>query len=84
MIATEKYGAYHAADEGACSWSEFARNIFSKMGKRTKLELVPADKYPVWTTRSLNLRLSKDKLEKMGYSRLPAWQNALERYLKSL
>lgn len=84
MIVTEQYGVYHATNEGYCSWAEFAREIFRLGGRRVEVEPIPAEQYPAQAVRPKNSRLSKDKLTKMGFSRLPAWQDALRRYLKEL
>lgn len=84
MIVTEKYGVYHATNEGVCSWAEFAQEIFRLAGKRTKVNAIPTSEYPTRAVRPLNSRMSKDKLEKMGFSRLPTWQDALNRYLREI
>ena len=84
MIATEKYGVYHATNEGICSWAEFAREIFRLAGKDVKVHPILTSDYPTRAVRPLNSRMSKDKLEQMGFSRLPSWQDALGRYLKEL
>ena len=84
MIETDKYGCYHATNEGACSWAEFAREIFRLAGKDVTVQPVPTSAYPTRAVRPLNSRMSKDKLEKMGFSRLPDWQDALRRYLQEL
>lgn len=84
MVVTEKYGIYHATNEGICSWVEFAQEIFRLAGKDVRVNAVPASEYPARAVRPLNSRMSKDKLERMGFSRLPSWQDALARYLKEL
>lgn len=84
MVQTDKYGVYHATNEGVCSWAEFAREIFRLTGKDIKVNPVPTSEYPTRALRPLNSRMSKDKLEKMGFSRLPPWQDALKRYIKEL
>ncbi len=84
MIQTEKYGVYHATNEGVCSWAEFAQEIFRLVGKRTKVVGIRTSEYPTKAVRPLNSRMSKDKLEKMGFYRLSTWQNALRRYLEEL
>ena len=84
MIVTEKYGIYHATNEGVCSWAEFAREIFRLAGKDVRVNAVPTSEYPTRAVRPLNSRMSKDKLEQAGFCRLPDWQNALGRYLKEL
>lgn len=82
MIVTEKYGVYHATNEGVCSWAEFAQEIFRLAGKDIRVNAIPTSAYPTKAVRPLNSRMSKDKLERMGFSRLPAWQDALSRYLE--
>ena len=84
MVTTEKYGIYHATNEGVCSWAEFAREIFRLAGKTVKVNPVSTSEYPTRAARPLNSRMSKDKLEKMGFARLPTWQDALDRYIKEL
>lgn len=84
MVQTEKYGVYHATNEGVCSWAEFAREIFRLAGKRTKVVDISTSEYPTKALRPLNSRMSKDKLEKAGFYRLPTWQDALGRYLEEL
>lgn len=80
MIMTEKYGVYHATNEGTCSWAEFAREIFRLAGKSVQVNAIPTSEYPTRAVRPLNSRMSKDKLEEMGFCRLPTWQDALNRF----
>lgn len=84
MIATERYGTYHATNEGVCSWAEFAEEIMKQGGKTTVIHPIPSSEYPTRATRPLNSRMSKDRLEENGFSRLPHWKDALTRYLKEL
>ncbi len=84
MIVTENYGVYHATNEGVCSWAEFAREVFRMAGQVVRVHAIPTSEYPTRATRPLNSRMSKDKLAKAGFSRLPNWQDALERYLSDL
>lgn len=84
MIMTEKYGTYHATNEGVCSWAEFAEEIFRLAGKDITIHPIPTSEYPTRAVRPLNSRMSKDKLTAMGFSRLPDWHYALERYIGSL
>ena len=85
MIQTEKYGFYHATNEGLCSWYEFACEIFKQAGMN-EVSVTPVDstKFPAKAKRPKNSRMSKDKLEEMGFNRLPAWQDALGRFLKEI
>lgn len=84
MIVTEKYGTYHATNEGICSWAEFAEEIFRLAGKSVKVNHILTKDYPVKAIRPLNSRMSKQKLEDMGFHRLPTWQDALARYIAEL
>lgn len=84
MIQTERYGIYHATNEGICSWAEFAEEIFRQAGKEVKVNHISTEEYPTRAVRPKNSRLSKDKLEICGFARLPHWQNALKRYLEEL
>ena len=84
MIVTEQYGTYHATNEGVCSWAEFAAEIMKTAGKSTVIHPIPTSEYPTRASRPLNSRMSKDKLEENGFSRLPHWKDALKRYLKEL
>lgn len=84
MVQTDKYGIYHATNEGICSWYEFACAIFQKAGKETEVLPVSSEAYAAKAKRPKNSRMSKDKLEKMGFERLPSWEDALDRYLQAL
>lgn len=82
MIETEKYGRYHATNEGECTWYEFASEIFRQAGMDVKVEPVGSDQYPAKAKRPANSRMNKEKLEENGFLPLPSWQDALERYLE--
>ncbi|WP_394524787.1 dTDP-4-dehydrorhamnose reductase [Lacrimispora sp. JR3] len=84
MIETEKYGRYHATNEGLCSWYEFACEIFKQAGMNVTVEPVSSDQFPVKAKRPMNSRMSKDKLDENGFLRLPSWQDALARYLTKI
>ncbi|MEG0813924.1 MAG: dTDP-4-dehydrorhamnose reductase [Clostridium sp.] len=85
MIQSEQYGRYHATNEGLCSWYEFAVEIFKQAGmSEVKVTPVDSSKFPSKAKRPSNSRISKDKLEENGFERLPAWQDALSRYLKEI
>lgn len=84
MIMTDKYGTYHATNEGICSWAEFAEEIFRLAGKQVKVNYIPTSEYPTRAVRPLNSRMSKDKLEQAGFMRLPHWKDALQRYLEEI
>lgn len=84
MAVSDKYGVYHATNEGVCSWAKFAEEIFKVAGKKMNVRPILTSEYPTRAVRPLNSRMSKDKLEKMGFERLPSWQDALSRYWKEL
>ncbi len=85
MVQTEKYGRYHATNEGLCSWYEFACEIFRQAGMdQVKVTPVDSTAFPAKAKRPHNSRMSKDKLEENGFHRLPTWQDALGRYLKEI
>ena len=86
MIVTEKYGYYHATNEGGyISWYDFAREIFRQAGMDTKVNPVTTAEYGLSkAARPFNSRLDKSKLVAAGFTPLPTWQDALGRYLKEL
>lgn len=84
MVETEKYGVYHASNEGFTTWADFAKGIFEVAGKKVKVNSITTEEYPTKAIRPKNSRMSKDKLEKNGFTRLPAWQDALTRYIAEL
>ena len=85
MIQTEKYGRYHATNEGICSWYEFACEIFRQAGMtEVKVTPVSSGQFQAKAKRPMNSRMSKEKLTEEGFERLPSWQDALGRYLKTL
>lgn len=86
MIETEKYGYYHATNEGGyISWADFANEIFRQANKKTKVFPVSTEEYGLSKAiRPFNSRLDKSKLVEAGFIPLPTWQDALARYLKEL
>ena len=88
MIETEKYGIYHATNEGFISWADFAKEIFKLTNKNVKVNYVTTEEYlkmvPQQAKRPLNSRMSKSSLDKAGFKRLPDWKNALSRYIEEL
>lgn len=81
MIETEKYGFYHATNEGYCSWAEFASKIMELSGAETKIKPIQSSEYKAAAVRPANSRLSKESLDRNGFERLPHWEDALKRYL---
>lgn len=88
MIETNKYGIYHATNEGYISWAEFAEEIFKLSNKNVKINYVTTLEYkklvPSQADRPLNSRMSKKTLDEAGFNRLPDWKDALKRYLKEI
>lgn len=86
MIATEKYGYYHATNEGGyISWYDFACEIYRQAGMDIKVIPVSTEEYGLSkAARPFNSRLDKSKLKEAGFTPLPTWQNAVERYIKYL
>lgn len=84
MVETDRYGIYHATNEGICTWYEFACEIFKQAGMNVKVSPVSSAEYPAKAKRPSNSRMSKEKLAENGFEKLPTWQDALSRYLKEI
>lgn len=84
MAETEKYGCYHAANEGGyISRYDFCREIFRQYGLKTKVIPVTTEEYGVAkAARPKNCRLDKSKLAEAGFALLPDWKDAVSRYIK--
>jgi dTDP-4-dehydrorhamnose reductase len=88
MIETDKYGIYHATNEGICSWYEFAKYIFEVAKIPMIIHPVSTEEYmklvPSQAKRPLNSRMSKKSLALNGFAKLPSWQDATKRYVTIL
>lgn len=86
MAETEKYGYYHATNEGGyISWYDFTVEIYKQARMSTKVTPVTTAEYGLSkAARPFNSRLEKSKLVKNGFAPLPTWQDALSRYLKEI
>ena len=86
MNETEKYGYYHATNEGGyISWYDFTVEIYKQAGMDTKVIPVTTKEYGLSkAARPFNSRLDKSKLVEAGFTPLPTWQDALGRYLKEI
>ena len=86
MSVTDKYGIYHATNEGGyISWYDFAKEIFRQAGYTTEVVPVTTEEYGLSKAkRPFNSRLDKSKLTEMGFTPLPDWKDAVSRYLKEL
>ena len=86
MNETEKYGYYHATNEGGyISWYDFTKEIYRQAGYKTEVLPVSTEEYGLSkAARPFNSRLDKRKLVEAGFTPLPTWQDALSRYLKEI
>lgn len=84
MISTDKYGIYHATNEGVTNWAEFAAYIMEQAHLRCKVRPIPSSDYPTRAIRPLNSRMDKSKLDKAGFAKLPEWHDAVKRYLECI
>lgn len=83
MIKTDRYGIYHATNEGVCSWAEFAEEIFKIANMNVKVNYITTAEYKTMATRPLNSKLSKKRiLEK--FFKLPNWKDSLKTFIKNL
>ena len=82
MIHIQRYGVYHATNEGFCSWADFAQEIMAVSGLRCRVRPVSTEAYgKSLAKRPANSRLSKASLDAAGFARLPRWEDALRRYI---
>ena len=90
IIETDKYGYYHATNEGGyISWADFAEEIYKDAGMDVKVVAVSTEDYEkkagkTVAKRPFNSRLDKSKLVEAGFEPLPTWQDAVERYISEL
>ena len=82
MVQTDKYGIYHATNEGVCSWAEFAEGIFRVAGMDVRVNHITTSEYPTRAKRPMNSRMIKQILKKRGFAYLPIWEDALKRFLE--
>ncbi|MCP1101426.1 dTDP-4-dehydrorhamnose reductase [Aequitasia blattaphilus] len=85
MTLSEKYGRYHATNQGGyISWYDFAKEIFKQAGVDIKVNPVTSEMFPAKAKRPHNSRMEQKKLVENGFELLPTWQDALSRYLEIL
>ncbi len=90
MIETDKYGYYHATNEGGyISWAEFAEEIYKDAGMDVKVKAVSTSEYEAKAGKSVakrpfNSRLDKSKLAEAGFKPLPDWKEAVKKYIAEL
>lgn len=81
MIETDKYGVYHATNEGYCSWYEFACEIFKQAGIDVKVNPIKTEDYPTRAIRPNNSKLSKKSLINCNFGIIRKWENELSEFL---
>lgn len=89
LSESDKYGTYHATNEGFCSWAEFTEEIYRNAGVKTKVKHVSTEEYAAiaghpQAKRPHYSKLSKDAIGQNGFMRLPSWQDATKRYITEL
>lgn len=84
MIQTDKYGIYHATNEGVCTWAEFAEEIFKIVDMDVKVNHITTAEYPTKAKRPINSRLSKRSLIINNFKKLPVWQSSLKKLIDKL
>ncbi|WP_068675269.1 dTDP-4-dehydrorhamnose reductase [Oceanobacillus sp. Castelsardo] len=84
LIQSDKFGIYHATNEGFCSWADFAREIFRQANVDVRVNSITTDEYPTRAVRPKNSRMSKAKLVENGFTPLPVWEDAVKRYIQVL
>lgn len=84
LASTDYYGTYHLTNEETCSWAELAMEVFRLSKLPTLVVPISTAEYPTRAKRPLNSRMDKKNLMSAGISRMPAWQDALRRYLIAL
>ena len=84
MLITEKYGTYHATNEGVCSWAEFAREIFKIAKMNTVVNDISTSEFPTKAVRPKNSRMSKETLVYSGFNKMPEWRESLKNYIDIL
>ncbi|CEN23742.1 dTDP-4-dehydrorhamnose reductase [[Clostridium] sordellii] len=84
MIETDKYGTYHATNEGFCSWYDFAKEIFDIANISMNIKAIKTSEYPTKATRPLNSKMSKQKLIDNGFGQLRYWRDAVKDYLENV
>ncbi len=84
MALSDKRGTYHVTNDGTCSWYEFAKYIFESNNIDIVVNPIKTSDYPTKAKRPHNSRMSKEKLMNDGFSMLPDWKDAVDRYNKEL
>lgn len=81
MIESDKYGIYHATNEGFCSWYDFAKEIFKVANIDIEVIPIATSQYPTKAQRPMNSKMSKQKLIDNGFKTLRSWEDAVDEYI---
>lgn len=81
MIETDKYGTYHATNEGFCSWYDFAKEIFKYQSSNISVRAIAASEYYTKAKRPINSKMNKSKLTENGFKLLRSWEKAVQDYI---
>ena len=84
LLQSDRYGVYHAANEGFCSWAELAEETFRLAGRDAAVRRVTTEEYGARALRPKNSRLSQASLARAGFGPLPPWQESLKVFLRDL
>ena len=84
MLLSDRYGVYHAANEGFCSWAELAEETFRLAGRDAAVRRITTEEYGARALRPKNSRLSHASLARAGFGPLPPWQESLKVFLRDL
>lgn len=84
MVSGDRFGTYHVANAGFCSWYEFAKSIFAHAGINMDVQPVTSKEYPTRAKRPHNSRFDTSRLKEAGFELLPPWEDALKRFLREL
>ena len=84
MIESDKYGIYHATNDGYCTWYEFAKEIFKIDNINIKVNPILTNQYPTKAKRPINSKMKKNKLSKANFNELRNWKDALKEYINTI
>lgn len=84
MLESDRYGTYHATNDGYCSWYEFAKEIFDVAGVDIKVNPITTDMYPTKAKRPFNSKMSKEKLKNNNFRTLRSWKSAVKDYIENI
>ena len=84
MIENDKYGIYHATNEGFCSWYEFAKEIFNTANIDIEVNPISTLQYKTKAKRPMNSKMSKEKIVENAFNKLTNWKDAVKEYISNI